>query len=159
MLVGLYKLVKTPENIRMVGCLGLIGWVRHLGRKNDWGSRTTRNLLKLIVGFYQFCSIKLHFALLNNIIDSFKSNTIVTNFSTTFLQTVEVVNFFWFTSRPTTYITFLLTNNHSLHQQFVKKNCNSSIFFFLKAIKIFIGTSPKKLSPTTKITNSKIKNN
>ena len=46
--------------------------------------------------FYQFCSIKLHFAphinkkkkhfaSLNNIIYSFKSNTIAINFSTTFL--------------------------------------------------------------------------
>ena len=35
---------------------------------------------------------KITFPPLNNIIDSFKSTTIPTNFSTIFLQTVEVVN-------------------------------------------------------------------
>ena len=46
----------------------------------------------LAILFYKitFCSIKLHFA--DNIIDSFKSNDIVTNYSTTFLQTVELAN-------------------------------------------------------------------
>ena len=65
--------------------------------------------------------IKLHFCPLNNIVYFFKSVVIITNFSTTFLQTVKVANSYWFTFEPTTYINFLLTNNYSSHQQFVKK--------------------------------------
>ena len=38
-----------------------------------------------------------------------------------FLQTIEITNSYWFTSWPTTYITILLTTNHSSQQQFVKK--------------------------------------
>ena len=73
------------------------------------------NVCVYITTNLQFCSIKLlHFAPLNNIIDYLKSNDIVTNFSTTFLQIVKIVNFYWFASRLTTYITFLLSNNHSI---------------------------------------------
>ena len=61
---------------------------------------------------------KMHFY--NNIIGYFKSNGIVTNFSIIFLRVVDVVNSYWFVSEPTIYIIFLLINNHSLHQQFVK---------------------------------------
>ena len=57
---------------------------------------------------------KITFSPLNNIIESFKSNTITTNFSTIFLQIVEVINFYWF--------AFGLI-------------CNSSIFLILKGIK------------------------
>ena len=56
------------------------------------------------------------FFLLNNIIDSFKSNIILTNFFTTFLQTVLVANSYWFAHGPTIHIIFLLINNHLLHQ-------------------------------------------
>ena len=48
---------------------------------------------------------------LNNIIDYFKSIVIITNFFTTFLQTIKVANSYWFTFELTIYITFLLTNN------------------------------------------------
>ena len=75
--------------------------------------------------------------ILNNIIDSFKSNTITTNFFTTFIQTVEVVNFYCFAS------------------EFI---CNFSIFLNLKGIKNFINqkfktkyTSPKKLVQQQKL--------
>ena len=51
---------------------------------------------------------KITLCLLNNIIDSFKSNTIATNFSTTFLQIAEVVKIYWFVSWPITYINFYL---------------------------------------------------
>ena len=37
------------------------------------------------------------------------------------LQTIEIANSYWFASWPTTYITILLTTNHSSQQQFVKK--------------------------------------
>ena len=47
----------------------------------------------------------------NNIIDSFRSNSIVTNFSTIFLQSVEIANSYWFVSELITYVIFLLTNN------------------------------------------------
>ena len=47
-------------------------------------------LVLCITNFNNFCSIKLYFASLNNIINSFKSNVIDTNFSTKMLQTVEV---------------------------------------------------------------------
>ena len=46
------------------------------------------------------------------LIDHYRKNAIVTNFFTTFLQTIEVANSYWFASGSTTYITFLLTNNH-----------------------------------------------
>ena len=69
-------------------------------------------VLILAILFYKIT----FFFLLNNIIDSFKSNVILTNFFTTFLQTVLVANSYWFTHRPTTHIIFLLTSNHLLHQ-------------------------------------------
>ena len=56
---------------------------------------------------------------LNNIIDSFKSNTILTNFFTIFLQTDLVANSYWYAYGLTTYITFLLTS----------KVCSSSSLF------------------------------
>ena len=52
---------------------------------------------------------------LNNIIDSFKSNVVLTNFFTTFLQTILVANSYC-AHGPTTHIIFLLTSNHLLHQ-------------------------------------------
>ena len=39
-----------------------------------------------------------------------------------------MTNFYWFLFRSTTNITFLLTNNYSPHQEFVKKLCGSCIF-------------------------------
>ena len=71
--------------------------------------------------FSNFFIEKLHFCSLKNIIDSFKSIVIVINLSTTFLHIVKVANSYWFAFGPNTYITFLLINNHSLHQQFIKK--------------------------------------
>ena len=46
---------------------------------------------------------------LNNIIDSFKSNVIVTNIFTTFIQTIEIANSYWFVHLH----NFLLINNYS----------------------------------------------
>ena len=68
-------------------------------------------VLILAILFY-----KITFFFLNNIIDSFKSNVILTNFFITFLQTVLVTNSYWFTHGSTTHIIFLLTSNHLLHQ-------------------------------------------
>ena len=69
-------------------------------------------VLILAILFYKI----IFFFLLNNIIDSFKSNIILTNFFTTFLQTVLVANSYWFAHGPTIHIIFLLINNHLLHQ-------------------------------------------
>ena len=44
----------------------------------------------------------------NNIIDSFKSNAILTNFFITFLQTFLVANSYWFAYGHTIYIIFYL---------------------------------------------------
>ena len=74
--------------------------------------------------FYGFYNIKISLSiymgisfvfLLNNIINSFKSNTILTNFFTIFLQTVLVANSYWFAPGPITHIIFLLTSNHLSH--------------------------------------------
>ena len=118
-------------------------------------------VLILTILFY-----KITFFLLNNIIDSFKSNAILTNFFTIFLQTVLVANFYWFTHGPITHIIFLLTSNHPLIISVIyKKVCNASIFLILMTIKKIIDlksktkyTSQKKNSSTTKITNSKTRN-
>ena len=66
-------------------------------------------VLILAILFY-----KISFYLFKNIIDSFKSIVIFTNFSTIFLQTVMVANSYWFAFGPTTYIIFLLiiTTHH-----------------------------------------------
>ena len=54
-----------------------------------------------------------------------------------------MANFYWFSVESTTNIIFLLTNNHSLYQLFVKNNCkivyNLSIFSqtFLRVISPF----------------------
>ena len=50
-----------------------------------------------------------------------KSNVISINYFTTFLQNNDVANSYFFSFEFTTKITFLLTNNHLLHHQFVKK--------------------------------------
>ena len=55
------------------------------------------------------CSIKLHFAPLKSIINFFKSNVIAVKFCTKFLQTIELTNYYWFTSRSITYIIFYLS--------------------------------------------------
>ena len=49
--------------------------------------------LILVILFY-----KSHFAPFNIIIDSFRSITLATKFSITFLQAIVVVNFYWFAS-------------------------------------------------------------
>ena len=49
------------------------------------------------------------------------SNDTIINYLTIFLKIIDVENSYWFLSGPTTNITFLIINNHSLHQQFVKK--------------------------------------
>ena len=48
------------------------------------------------------------------------SNVTVTNYFTIFLQTIDMANFLWFSSKPTINITFSFTNNHPSHQRFVK---------------------------------------
>ena len=54
----------------------------------------------------------------------------------------------------------LITNNYSPYQQFFLKNCNSSIFLFLKAIKKYINLKSKtKYTSPKKINNSKAKKN
>ena len=58
---------------------------------------------------------KITFFFLNNIIVSFKSNAILTNFFITFLQTILVTNSYWFLHGLTIYIIFLLTSNHLLY--------------------------------------------
>ena len=67
--------------------------------------------------FYGFYNIKISLSIymgisfvfpLNNIINSFKSNTILTNFFTIFLQIVLVANSYWFAHGPITYIIFFL---------------------------------------------------
>ena len=63
----------------------------------------------------QFYSIKLHFFHLIISMIFFKSIVKVTNFFIIFLQTIKIVNSYWFAFRPTTYIIILLTNNYSLH--------------------------------------------
>ena len=74
--------------------------------------------------FYGFYNIKISLSIymgisfvfpLNNIINSFKSNTILTNFFTIFLQTVLIANSYWFAHGPITHIIFLLTSNHLSH--------------------------------------------
>ena len=60
-------------------------------------------ILILVILFY-----KIIFFLLNNIIDSFKSNVILTNFFIIFLQIVFVANSYWFAHGPITYIIFFL---------------------------------------------------
>ena len=52
------------------------------------------------------------------------SNVTVANYFKIFLQTVDVANFLWFSSKPTINTTFSFTNNHLPHQQFVKKFIN-----------------------------------
>ena len=66
-------------------------------------------ILSLEILFY-----KIIFLPLNNIIDYFKSIVIATNFSSIILQTVKVINFYWFTFGSTTYIIFflLITTHH-----------------------------------------------
>ena len=49
---------------------------------------------------------------LKNIINSFESNIIVSNFFTILLQIVEVANSYQFVFEPTTYITLLHKHKH-----------------------------------------------
>ena len=117
-------------------------------------------VLILTILFY-----KITFFFLNNIIDSFKSNVILTNFFTIFLQTVLVANFYWFTHGPTTHIIFLLTSNHPLIISVIyKKVCNASIFLILMTIKKIIDLksktkyiSPKKIAQQEKLLIVKLK--
>ena len=48
------------------------------------------------------------------------SNVTITNYFTIFLQIIDVVNFYWISSKLTTNINFLHVNNHLSHQSFVK---------------------------------------
>ena len=48
------------------------------------------------------------------------SNVTVTNYFTIFLQTIDMANFLWFSSKPTINSTFSFTNNYLPHQQFEK---------------------------------------
>ena len=75
-------------------------------------------VLILVILFYKitFCfSLIISLILLRVILYS-------QTFFITFLQTVLVTNFYWFTCEPTTYIIFLLTNNHLSHRILLKKN-------------------------------------
>ena len=58
----------------------------------------------------------------------FISNTIVTNYFTTFLQIVDITNSYWFLLEPTTNITFSLTNNYSPHIRYLQ----AILFYYLK---------------------------
>ena len=49
------------------------------------------------------------------------SNVIGINYFTTFLQTITIVNLYWFSFGLITNIIFLITNNHSPHQQIIKR--------------------------------------
>ena len=90
------------------------GESRDKGKLGQCGAITLLNIFfkkKLVYIQIQILAIlfyKITLCLLNNIIDSFKSNTIATNFSTTFLQIAEVVKIYWFVSWPITYINFYL---------------------------------------------------
>ena len=54
-----------------------------------------KNISMLIgTNFCNFIQQNYIFPPLNNVINSFKSNVIVTNFFTIFLQTIEVANFY-----------------------------------------------------------------
>lgn len=44
-----------------------------------------------------------------------KNNTTNTDYYVTFLQTVDIANYYWFLSEPTTNITYLLTSNYLSH--------------------------------------------
>ena len=50
-----------------------------------------------------------------------KSTVTTTNYFTIFLQTIDVINSYLFSSGSITNITFLLTNNYLSYQRFVKK--------------------------------------
>ena len=93
--------------------------------------------------------MKLYFVPFNNIINSFKSNAIAINFFTTFLQTVEVENLYWFALGHCLH-HFLTVNIHSLRQQFVKKFV-ALAFLLVKTIKKSIDLKSK-----TKYTSPKI---
>ena len=47
------------------------------------------------------------------------NNAINTNYFTTILQTITIANLYWFSFRPITNITFLITNNHLPDQHFI----------------------------------------
>ena len=73
-------------------------------------------IIYMCINFSNFVLLNYILFPLNNIIDSFKHNVILTNFFTTFLQNVLVANFFWFTYGPTTHSISLLTSNLLLYQ-------------------------------------------
>ena len=68
-------------------------------------------LLILVILFY-----KITFFFFNNIIDSFKSNIILTNIFITFLQIVLIANYYWFAYKHTIRIIFLFTNDYLSYQ-------------------------------------------
>ena len=86
-------------------------------------------------------------------------------FFTIFLKIIiDVVNSYQFAFRPTTCINFLITNNHSLHQQFVKKIVVLAFFFTYRPLKKFIDlkfktkyTTQKKLIQQKKLPIAKLK--
>ena len=74
--------------------------------------------------FSNFYFIKLHFASFNNIINSFKSNAIVTHFSINFLQTIlkqKILIKSHLGQLFTSHFYLSITTHQLLHQLFVKK--------------------------------------
>ena len=83
--------------------------------KGNNGPHNLKKIKKLFVYIYIYVIIlvilfyKFTLYYLNNIINSFESNAIITNFFTIFLQPVEVTNSYWFACGHTNYITFYIT--------------------------------------------------
>ena len=89
------------------------GESRDEGKLGQWGAIALLNIFfkknqYIQIQILAILFYKITLCLLNNIIDSFKSNAIATNFSTTFLQIAEVIKIYWFVSWPITYINFYL---------------------------------------------------
>ena len=87
----------------------------------------------------------------NNIINSFKNNIIATNFSTIFLQTVEIENSYWFAlGSPLTLLFDLPIITHYINNLLKKKKRFVTLAFLLvKIIKksIDLKSKTKYISP------------
>ena len=59
------------------------------------------------------------------------SNVIDINYFTIFLQTITIVNLYWFSFGPITNIIFSITNNHSPRQQLIKRKKIVALAFFI----------------------------
>ena len=81
-------------------------------------------------------------------------NATKTNQFTIFLQTVDVINFYKFLSGLITNIKFLLTNNYSPHQQFIKRFMALAFSYLVKEMH---SCSPKKNKTQNLKPNANIK--